>query len=127
MDEKKSALQQMLKKTTNVYDKVQRGINTAADRMRSKPLPATASPVAVFNTTKDLPGRRRPIMPDTRTRRPMPYPAVPPSERPVNPNPIQRPMPGNKPSMPGTRFSLPVVTKPGIISKPTIGSIKRPV
>jgi hypothetical protein len=117
---KKNFLHGLLQRTTDAYDATQSRINRSADKFRS-PLPDFKKP---FNTGKDLPGVRRPVVADSRSSSPSLFPVVPPSERPVPLVTPQETMPSNKPSFHG----LKVQTFPNRgkkLSLPTFGSIKR--
>ena len=117
MEEKKSILKDILGKIQPVYSRLQRNINAAADKTRT--------PIKPFNTVKDLPGVRRPIIADPREKKPI-VSVTPPSERPVIvPKQTQRIMPSNPVSMPNVPLNK--VTRTGTINKPIFGSIQRPV
>lgn len=130
--DKRSVLKDILGKTENIYSKVQRGINRAADKVRR---PLMNFPRSVDNV-KDLPGVRQPIISDIRNKFigvkkdnlsrqlnkfPNPTQMIPSPRQPL----ITRPN-FTTPGVIGSKL-LTSITKPGNISKPLIGNIKRPL
>jgi|CryBogDrversion2_1035201.scaffolds.fasta_scaffold25702_2 hypothetical protein len=118
---KKNVLQGILRDTIGGYDSVQKSINKASDKLRT-PLPDFKKP---FDTVKDLPGVRAPIVADPRVMRPAVASTTPKSELPVSTVP-QRIMPSNKSSFSGIKVQTsPLRFRAKKLSTPTFGSIHR--